>query len=78
MEADPYHRGKTIETMLDDFGKGMAVIIAIGTPCSFLAGHKCGLYPTRPNCCVALQPGDDQCQDARRAEGLPALPPLPE
>lgn len=78
MDADPHHKGKTIDTMLDDYGNGMAVIIALAKPCSFLEGNRCGIYPTRPNCCVALQPGDEQCQDARAAEGLPPLLPITE
>ncbi len=30
----------------------------------------CGIYPTRPNECVAVEPGDAKCQQARVAEGL--------
>ena len=77
IEADRHHQGKTVEKMLDDYGKGMAVIIAITKPCLFLAENKCSIYPTRPNCCVGLQAGDDQCQEARTAEGLPSLLPVP-
>lgn len=77
IDADRHHRGKTVERLLDDYGKGMAVIIAIGKPCPFLAENQCSIYPTRPNCCVGLQAGDEQCQESRAAEGLPPLPPLP-
>lgn len=47
-------------------------------PCPFLdAEQNCGIYPTRPNVCVALQAGDDQCQHARQIAGLAPLEPLP-
>jgi Fe-S-cluster containining protein len=75
IDADRHHRGKTVERMLDDYGKGMAVIIAIGKPCPFVAENKCSIYPTRPNCCVGLQAGDEQCQESRAANGLPPLLP---
>ncbi|MGC3971608.1 MAG: YkgJ family cysteine cluster protein [Pirellulales bacterium] len=78
IDADRHHKGKTVVRMLDDYGKGMAVIIAIGKPCPFLDADKCVIYPTRPNCCVGLQAGDDQCQESRIAEGLPPLLPTPE
>ena len=75
IEADRHHRGKTVETMLEQYEHGMAVIIAIGKPCPFLAENMCSIYPTRPNCCVGLQAGDEQCQESREAEGLPLLLP---
>lgn len=74
--ADHHHRGKTVERMLSDYQQGMAVIIAVGSPCPFLAENRCSIYPTRPNCCVGLQAGDDQCQEARAAAGLPRLAPV--
>jgi Fe-S-cluster containining protein len=76
IEADRHHRGKTVETMLEQYQQGMAVIIAIGKPCPFLAENQCSIYPTRPNCCVGLQAGDEQCQESRAAEGLPPLLPV--
>ena len=27
--------------------------------------NGCSIYPMCPNCCVGLQAGDEQCQDAR-------------
>jgi Fe-S-cluster containining protein len=77
IEADRHHQGKTVEQMLDAYSNGMAVIIAISKPCPFLAEDKCSIYPTRPNCCVGLQAGDEQCQESREAEGLPPLLPIP-
>lgn len=43
--------------------------------CPYLDGetHHCGIYPTRPNCCVAVQAGDAKCQQARRLQGLEFL-----
>lgn len=78
IEADRHHRGKTVERMLDDYERGMAVILAITRPCPFLADNQCSIYPTRPNCCVGLEAGDEQCQAARAAEGLPPLLPVVE
>lgn len=36
------------------------------------SGNQCVIYPTRPNCCVALQAGDEQCQGARSAVEIAA------
>jgi Fe-S-cluster containining protein len=50
------------------------VIAGGGESCKFLReSGTCAIYATRPNVCVALQPGDDQCGQARQAEGLPPL-----
>lgn len=42
-------------------------------PCPFLKDNKCEIYPTRPNVCVALEPGNEQCQTARTEETGMAL-----
>lgn len=34
-------------------------------PCPFLKDNKCEIYPTRPNVCVAFEPGSDQCLVSR-------------
>ena len=58
---------------LEQEGKCL-VIAGGGEPCKFLReSNTCAVYPTRPNVCVALQPGDEQCQEAREAEGLTPL-----
>jgi hypothetical protein len=36
----------------------------------------CGIYLTRPNCCVAMQAGGNQCQESRRMVGLEPLQPI--
>lgn len=42
--------------------------------CPFLTPEcKCGIYPTRPNECVAVEPGDAKCQQSRVMAGLPLL-----
>jgi len=76
IDADQHHRGKSVETMLAQYSQGLAVILAITKPCPFLAEDQCSIYPTRPNCCVGMQAGDEQCQEAREAEGLPPLLPM--
>lgn len=58
--------------------EGKCVVLAASKPCCFLGpDNRCGIYPTRPNTCVAFQAGDEQCQEARREHGLPALEPKP-
>ena len=43
-------------------------------PCRLLgADNRCTIYSTRPNCCVAMQAGDEQCQMARKSAGLTPL-----
>jgi len=78
IDADPHHRGNTVEVVVSEIQtEWKAVILACGTPCSFLGPDKlCVIYPTRPNCCVAMQAGVDQCQDARLIAGLPPLEPV--
>jgi Fe-S-cluster containining protein len=58
--------------------EGKCLLIAgPGQPCQFLDDeNRCGIYPTRPNVCVAMQAGDEQCRESRKAEGLPPLLPL--
>lgn len=55
------------------------LMIAGSRPCRFLGeDNLCSIYPTRPNACVAMQAGDEQCQSARAAVGLPPLMPIGE
>lgn len=49
-----------------------------GSRCSALAGKvgiatTCQVYVVRPDVCHACQPGDPECDLARRTFGLPAL-----
>jgi Fe-S-cluster containining protein len=76
IDADPCHRGKTVLQMVEEMEDEMKAVI-LPSPCSFLsAENKCNIYPTRPNCCVGLQPGDEQCQESRAAAGLEPLAPV--
>ena len=66
-------------TYEDDWEKIYMLACGETHPCSFLgADNRCAIYPTRPNCCVGMQAGDEQCQDARAMAGLPALAPTTE
>lgn len=78
IDADPHHAGKPVDQMVHEIQEEWkAVILACGRPCPFLAqDNQCTIYPTRPNCCVGLQAGDDQCQQARAAMGLSPLLPI--
>ena len=68
-------RETTYATLMADLEQeGRCLVIAGGEACKFLRGNNtCAIYPTRPNACVAMQAGDKQCQQARRAEGLTVL-----
>jgi Fe-S-cluster containining protein len=78
IDADPHHRGKSVAQVVSEIRNEMkAVVIACGHSCSFLAAdNRCTIYPTRPNVCVAFEAGDEQCQEARAAHGLPPLLPV--
>ena len=55
------------------------LVIAGNQPCRFLGEDSlCSIYPTRPNACVAMQAGNEQCQLARAALGLVPLMPAGE
>ena len=83
IESDPDDTAKSYDQVLADLqqGIGKVLVIACGTdfPCKFLgADDRCTIYPTRPNDCVAMQAGDEQCQVARVAAGLSRLQPVVE
>ena len=72
LDADVSGRRVALD-VLDD---AHAVLLACGTerPCRFLGpDNLCGIYPTRPNGCVAFEAGSEECQRARRLFGLPPL-----
>ncbi|MCH7725096.1 MAG: YkgJ family cysteine cluster protein [Planctomycetes bacterium] len=78
IESDPHWAGKMSDRVLtelqNDFGKALVIACGANRPCTFLgADDRCSIYPTRPNACVAFEAGDEQCQEARRAQGLPSL-----
>ena len=41
------------------------LILAGPHPCIFLKENQCSIYPTRPNVCVAFEPGSEECMAAR-------------
>ena len=76
--ADPNYRRldstKPLSHELDENDR--CLVIAAGRSCPFLKeDFNCAIYPTRPNVCVAMEAGDDQCQSARKLAGLEPLPP---
>ena len=76
LDADVTGRQTTLAELAEDDGR--CILLAASKPCRFLSieGH-CTIYPTRPNVCVEMQAGDEQCQDARRRLDLPLLEPVP-
>ena len=45
--------------------------------CCFLDDrNRCGVYATRPATCGAFAAGSEQCQEARRRQGLAVLDPV--
>jgi Fe-S-cluster containining protein len=79
LEADRYRAGWSLEKALADLEEpGRCLLIAGGVRgCSFLDVKKrCSIYPTRPNDCVGMQAGNEQCQQARQAAGLTLLEPV--
>lgn len=75
LDADVAGRRTTIAELAEDDGR--CILLAANTPCRFLTTEgRCTIYLTRPNVCVEMQAGDEQCQDARRRRGLPLLEPV--
>jgi Fe-S-cluster containining protein len=79
-DADRHYQGQNIDKVLELLEDGMRVVtLACGQACPILSAEKtCSIYPTRPNDCVAMQAGDEQCQQARAETGLPPLLSLEE
>ncbi len=78
IDAARHYAGKSVDEVVDELQNdvGKALVIVCGRACRFLGtDNQCTIYPTRPNVCVAMQAGDEQCQAARQAEGLEPLAP---
>ena len=75
LSADDHRSDWSLEQALSDLDDpGRCLLIAGPNSCQFLnCENRCTIYPTRPIDCVAMQAGDEQCQEARRAAGLPRL-----
>lgn len=78
IDADRHHCGKTVAQVVLEIQTEMkALILACGSACPFLrSDNACTIYPTRPNVCVGMEAGDEQCQEARAAVGLEPLKPV--
>ncbi len=78
-DADPAFRDKTLREVQELLADEMRVIVmACGAdrPCAMLdENQRCKIYPTRPNVCVAMEAGDEQCQGARKDFGIEPLEP---
>jgi Fe-S-cluster containining protein len=77
ISADSHNAGQSLEQAMrelqDEF---KCVLVAGGQACKFLdSGNRCSIYPSRPNECVAMEAGDEQCQKTRETEGLEPLAP---
>ena len=71
LEADVCGRQTSLDELSDE---DKCIVLAANNPCRFLdSDHRCTIYPTRPNVCVAMEAGDEQCQEARIKMGLPPL-----
>jgi len=67
---------ETLMNALEEDGKCL-VIAGSPYPCAFLReDNTCDIYPTRPNVCVGMQAGSEQCQESRRAEEMAPLEPI--
>jgi len=77
-EAILDQNGEPIEDP-DPYMAGANLACGSHSPCKLLgADNRCTIYPTRPNDCVSMQAGDDQCQIARDCAGLAPLEPVRE
>jgi Fe-S-cluster containining protein len=80
--ADPRTSDRNPEDVIEELrDEAKCLVIAGPYKCRFRS-EQCHIYNVRPNVCVAMQAGDDECQRARRMAGLPPLevytPPEPE
>ena len=74
LDADVRGRRPTMAELSADDGR--CIVLAANQPCRFLAPDgRCAIYPTRPNACVGMEAGDEQCQQARSRVSLPPLQP---
>ena len=78
LKADPHRSGWSFDAAARDLEEeGRCLLVSGDTRCPFLgAESRCSIYPTRPNACVGMQAGDEQCQEVRSEVGLPPLESL--
>lgn len=76
-DSDPFYVDKTLDetrSMLADEMRVIVMVCGSSRPCSMLGeNQQCQIYPTRPNVCVAMEAGSEQCQEARQQMGLSRL-----
>lgn len=73
LDADVTGRRQTMDELSDET---RCILLAANQPCRFRSVEGCcTIYPTRPNTCVGMEAGDEQCQEARSRMGLPPLQP---
>ncbi len=80
IDADSQYAGLSrdeVLTQLDSEWRALIIASVTERPRIYLGSDK-RCNPTRPNACVGLQPGDEQCQHARHAARLPPLEPVAE
>lgn len=69
--------GEPYEEVVPGFGGGALLSCGPDHSCLMLGSdNRCTIYPTRPNVCVGMQPGSEQCQLARELAGLAELLPI--
>jgi len=57
-----------------DWEKQYRLACGANHPCKLLSeDNRCTIYPTRPNCCVAFEVGEERCQEMREHHGLPPI-----
>lgn len=61
IEVDRHHAGKPMHEVVRGIRTERKAVI-LSSPCPFLAENRYSIYPTRPNCCVGMDAGDEQCQ----------------
>jgi Fe-S-cluster containining protein len=72
-------REMTKEALMHELEEEGRCLIIAAAPyaCAFLRDdNTCEIYPTRPNVCVGMQAGDEQCQQCRGADGVAELAPV--
>ena len=78
ISADRHRSGWSFDAAARDLeDESRSLLIAGVDRCPFLSAENCcSIYPTRPNACVAMQAGDEQCQQAREEAGMRPLESL--
>ena len=78
IQADPSYRNLSVHQAIALLQSDInSLLVTCESQCMFLGtDNRCSIYATRPNACVGMQVGDEQCQKARHDNGLPPLEPI--